>query len=238
LTTGARGLGRFGRWLAAGAGLAAAAYVTCVAAAWLRYGCGAAPEDDEADALLDRFMPVYEVAERHRIRVAAPAGVTLAAASEIDLTRPWLARAIFTAREWILGSTPDTAARPRALLDLATSIGWGVLAERAGREIVMGAVTQPWLANVVFRPLPPDEFAAFHEPGFVKIVWTLRADPDGEARSVFRTETRVATTDPGARGKFRRYWSFFSPGIVLIRRVMLNPLKTEAERRARLLPRS
>jgi hypothetical protein len=28
----------------------------------------------------------------------------------------------------------------------------------------MGAATQPWMADVVFHPLPPGEFAAFHEP--------------------------------------------------------------------------
>ena len=62
------------------------------------------------------------------------------------------------------------------------AMGWGVLAEIPGREIVMGAVTQPWEADVVFRPLPSAEFAAFAEPGFVKIVWTLRADPVDEPR--------------------------------------------------------
>ena len=94
------------------------------------------------------------------------------------------------------------------------ALGWGVLAEIPGREIVVGAVTRPWMAQVVFRALPPDEFARFHEPGYVKIVWTLRADPIGADESVFRTETRAAATDPSARIKFRRYWSFFSPGIV------------------------
>ena len=87
------------------------------------------------------------------------------------------------------------------------SIGWGVLADVPGREIVMGAITQPWLADVVFRALPPEEFAAFDEPGFVKIAWTLRADPVTATTSIFRTETRVTTTDPTARARFRRYWS-------------------------------
>ena len=97
----------------------------------------------------------------------------------------------------------------------------------------MGAVTQPWMADVVFRPLPPDEFAAFDEPDYVKIVWTLRADSLGAAESIFRTETRVLPTDPTARAKFRRYWSFVSPGIIVIRWMSLGPLKAEAERRAR-----
>jgi hypothetical protein len=34
-------------------------------------------------------------------------------------------------------------------------------------------------------------------------------------------ETRVATTDAAAGAKFRRYWSCFSPGIVLIRWLLL-----------------
>ena len=50
------------------------------------------------------------------------------------------------------------------------------------------------MANVVFRALPPAEFAAFDEPGYAKIVWTLRADPIAAEESLFRTETRVKQT--------------------------------------------
>jgi len=179
-------------------------------------------------------MPSYEVAERHHIRVAAPADVTFAAACEQDLMAPPVVRAIFKAREFVLGSAPDTVARPRGLLAMTKSIGWGVLAEIPGREIVMGAVTQPWLANVVFRPLPPDEFASFDEPGYVKIAWTLRADATSSRTSVFRTETRVVTTDASARSRFRWYWARFSPGIQLIRWLSLAPTRHEAERRAEI----
>ena len=91
------------------------------------------------------------------------------------------------------------------------------------------------MANPVFHGVPPDEFAAFDEPGYVKIVWTLRADPISATESVFRTETRATTTDPAARRAFRRYWSLASPGIFLIRRMMLRPLKAEAESRTRAL---
>jgi len=93
----------------------------------------------------------------------------------------------------------------------------------------MGAVTQPWVSDVVFRAVPPENFAAFDEPGYVKIVWTLRADPDGATASIHRTETRVSTTDSVARKMFRRYWAVFSPGIVLIRRIGLGLVKRAAE---------
>jgi len=222
----------FARWFVVGAVGSIGAYAGWVSAAWLRYGHVSPGAAEDADPLLDQFMPAYEVVERHHIRVNAPAAITFAAACEQDLMELTPVRTIFKARELVLGSEPDTSAPPRGLLAFTKSIGWGVLAEVPGREVVMGAVTQPWLANVVFRPLPPAEFLAFSEPDHVKIVWTLRADPIGPRESVFRTETRVLTTDAAARAKFRWYWARFSPGITLIRWFSLRPVRAEAERRA------
>jgi len=222
------------RWTVAGAALGASAWALYAVFAWFRYGqakYSLMPED--ADLLLDRFMPIYEVAERHEIRVTAPASIALNAATELNFQRSAIIRAIFKTREFILRSKPEKTSLPPALLAQVKALGWGVLAEIPGREVVMGAVTRPWEANVVFRTLPPEEFAAFHEPDYVKIAWTLRADPVTASESTIRTETRVATTDAGARAKFRRYWAFLSPGILLIRRISLKMVKQEAEQRAR-----
>jgi hypothetical protein len=177
-------------------------------------------------------MPVYEVVERHHVRVAAPAALTLAAAREQDLLQLPLVRSIFKARALILRATPDDRPQPRGLLAATQALGWGILLDMPDREVVVGAVTKPWEPNVTFRALPPDDFAAFSEPGFVKIAWTLRADPVGGEASIFRTETRAVATDASARARFRRYWAFASPGIILIRQLSLRPLKREAEQRA------
>jgi hypothetical protein len=228
---------RLSQVVATGLGVALAAYGACAATAWCRYGRPPAPQPDERDELLDRFMPRYDVVERHRVGIAAPAALILEAAKEQDLLQSPLVRAIFKARETVLGATPDDREQPRGLLAAVQALGWGVLAGVPGREIVMGAVTRPWEANVTFRALPPDEFASFSHPGFVKIAWTLRADPEGDGTaSVFRTETRAVATDAAARVRFRRYWAFASPGIALIRRLSLAPLKRDAERRARDVP--
>jgi hypothetical protein len=188
--------------------------------------------------LLDRFMPVYDVVERHRICVAAPPRITLMAARDQDLLRLPLVRAIFKTREIVMGATPDDDSVPHGLLAATTALGWGVLADVPDREIVVGAVTRPWEANVTFRTVPPGEFADFVEPGFVKIVWTLRADPVSDDASIFRTETRAVATDATARARFRRYWAFASPGIAVIRQLSLGPLKREAERRAKVMTRA
>jgi hypothetical protein len=220
------------KWSLGAIGFAAGASATHVGVQWIRYGYPRPANQEDADDLLDRFMPEYEVTERHHVQVGAPADITFTAACHADLMRSPIVRAIFKARELILGSEPDRTERPRGLLAWTKSLGWGVLAEVPGREVVMGAITQPWAANVVFHPLPPGDFLSFHEPGFVKIAWTLRADPSGPEASIFRTETRVSTTDRRARSKFRWYWSFLSPGIVAIRWLSLGATRADAERRA------
>jgi hypothetical protein len=219
-------------WIAGGGAAAAALLgLGCVGAAWYRYGRVAGP--GRPSPLLDRFMPRYEIHERHETRVAAPVATTYAAARELDLRRSRLVRAIFRGRELLLGSDRATDEGPPGLLAQAVRQGWAVLAETPGREIVLGAVTRPWEANVRFRGLPPERFAAFDEPGFVKIAWTLSAEPRGPAGSTARTETRVVATDPAARERFRRYWAVFSPGIRLIRRRALRLVRADAEQRYR-----
>jgi hypothetical protein len=141
------------RWSAAGAWLAAAGYAAYVGVTWARYGHVAAPNPDEHDELLDRFMPGYDVVERHHIRVAAPAAATLAAAQDMILLDLPVVRAVFKGRALILGAAPDQRPR-RGLLADSQSLGWVVLAETPGQEIVVGAVTKPWEANVTFRSLP------------------------------------------------------------------------------------
>jgi hypothetical protein len=220
------------QWIGASAAVAAGAYAAYAAATWLRYGRRVSePAPGEADELLDRFMPEYEVVERHHISVAAPAAMTMSVAKNLDVTRRALARGLFKARAWALSGTGQTRELPHPLVEQMQAIGWRVLAEVPG-EIVFGAVTKPWEADPEFRGMPASEFLAFHEPGYVKIAWTLRADAISSGASMFRTETRVRTTSAEARSKFRRYWAFASPGVALLRRLMLAPIKREAERRA------
>jgi hypothetical protein len=198
------------------------------AATWLAFG--RAPRHGISDPLLERYMPRYDIAEVHRTRVAAPASVTYGAARAMDLQRSGVVHAIFRGRELMLRAAP--AARPPnlPLVTEMLSIGWGVLDEGPGRQLVLGAVTQPWQANVVFRALPPSSFASWDSAGYVKIVVTIAVDSSGPRASVFRTETRALATDAASRAKFRRYWSIFSPGILLIRTQTLQLVRRDAER--------
>jgi hypothetical protein len=213
---------------AAAAVLAGVGYVGTT---WLRYGKEGSKRG-RPDPLLDRFLPTYEVREYHQTKVPAPAELTFAVARELDTQGSGLVRAIFRGRELLMGSEPSKRQRqPQALLSEVLALGWRVMAEEPGRELVMGAVTQPWNADVQFRGLAPEEFAAFNDPGYAKIAWTMAVEPTGPGTSMFRTETRVITTDPESRRRFRRYWAIVSPGVVLIRYEMLRLVRREAGRR-------
>jgi hypothetical protein len=221
--------GHLGGVLLGAAGLAALSYAGYMSATWARFGQRKLRANP--DPLLDRFMPEYEVAERHELPVRAPADVTFLAARDLDFDRSPVVRAIFAGRALLMGAQPAPDEGPAPFLDKVLALGWGILAEVPGRKVVVGAVTKPWNADVVFESVNPDAFAAFDRPGYAKIVWTIEAAPVDGATSLARTETRVATTDPESRKRFRRYWAAVSPGVLLIRRQMLRLVRKEAEQR-------
>jgi Polyketide cyclase / dehydrase and lipid transport len=216
---------------AAGAGVLSVGAYTALA--WARYG-HVDPGRHPPDALLDRFLPNPEVDEYHQLKVRAPAAITLAAAKELDLQTSPIVKKIFWLRAipTMLRGEPFRPQGSRGLVEDTLAQGWGVLAEEPDRAIVVGAYTQPWHERVTFHPLPPDQFARFNEPGYVKIAWTLQAEPLGPNASLLITRTRAVATDPHSRKRFRRYWAPMSAGIILIRYAGLPLMRKEAERRA------
>lgn len=114
-----------GRWLAAGVGLAAASYLAHVSYAWTCYGdIRPATRPEEHDALLDRFIPIYEVAERHQSRINAPADIAFKAATEMNLQQSPIVRAIIKGREWIMRSHPERQPETGSFIAQMRRIGW------------------------------------------------------------------------------------------------------------------
>lgn len=179
---------------------------------------------------MTRFMPRYEVVEQHQRDVAAPAAATFRAVQSFRLEDSGIIRSIFRAREMMLSQQSADSAFSPPFLQLARQIGWGVIDSVPGRKYVFGAVTQPWQGDVHFRALSPRRFLAFDTAGYAKIAWSIAVDSLSPVTSRVRTETRVATTDSVSRDRFRRYWSIYSPGIVLIRREALRLIAERAER--------
>ncbi len=178
---------------------------------------------------LDRFLPEYDIRERHSIAIEAPARLVVETARRYDLRSLPPVAAILRLRAWILRARGPAGPR-QGLVEETRRLGWGVLEEEDGRYYCSGAVCQPWLADVVFHAVPPADFRDYAEPDLVKIAWTLEALSLGPGRTRFSTETRAFATDAGARRKFLRYWKSVRPGIVLIRLCLLRAVRRSAER--------
>jgi hypothetical protein len=127
-------------------------------------------------------------------------------------------------------NAPQATFRPKDMVGL----GWVLLAETPGVEMVLGQVSRPWRADASSpsAPTTPEEFTTFDEPGYAKIVTSLRVDRYGDASSILTVETRVATTDATSRRRFRRYWLLIGLASSLIRRMSLRLLAAELARSA------
>ncbi len=187
------------------------------------------------ERLIERFVPAWDIRIRHEIIVQAPASTVFAVAEHFDLQSNPLVRAIFwLRRSKLMGARATQRRQSAGLVEETKRLGWGELARRPGRELVMGAATQPWLADVTFRTIAPDDFLGFGEPDSVKIAWTLEAVPIEPSLTLLRTETRVRATDARARQKFFRYWRFAQVGSALIRWLHLPAVRRAAELQHRI----
>jgi hypothetical protein len=179
------------------------------------------------------FIPRPDVHDHREIVIAAPADLVFFDATRLDPLSLPIVRTIVRTRAWLMGDTFDPPRKPLGIVADTMVLGWGLLAHTPCRTMVMGAAARPWTRNVTFRSIPAEEFKAFAEPDYVRIVWTLEAEPLGPERTRFTTETRVDATDAASRRKFFWYWTAFSLGIRFIRWNMLCQLRRKALRHHR-----
>jgi hypothetical protein len=193
---------------------------------------------------MDRFMPRYDVAVVHADVFRAPPAECYRAASGLDLFQARLVRTLLGIRglpQRVVvtltggGSSAPVESSPRTfrLKDLV-GLGWVLLGETPGVEMVLGQVSRPWraVAASTDAPTTPEQFTSFDGPGFAKIAAGLRIDPYGVDSSIVTIETRVSITDDDSRRRFRRYWLLIGPFSSLIRRMALRQLGTELRRSA------
>jgi hypothetical protein len=193
---------------------------------------------------MDRFMPSYDFAVVHADVLRAPPAQCYGAANELDLFQAPLVRTLLGIRalpQRVVGTlrgrgkaaTHEASGRTFRFKDMV-GLGWILLGETPGLEMVLGQVSRPWkaVADSTDAPTTPEQFTSFDEPGFAKIAASLRIDPYGNASSILTLETRVALTDDESRRRFSRYWLLIGPFSSLIRRMALGLLATELRRPA------
>lgn len=170
-------------------------------------------------ALIDDWLPEWDVGELHDIAVPVAPERALELARSAPATPDAIVRALVTAR----GMT----ARDETIEGFFAAHRFVVLAE-SPTEWVIGAVGAVWRPRGGLVPLADAEaWRAAAVPGTIKAAVDLRAEriPGG---SRLTTETRVKTTDERARHAFRLYWLAVGPFSALIRRRWLRAIQSAA----------
>lgn len=186
--------------------------------------------------LIDHYLRSFDVTQVCETNVRALPSEVYEAMLGTDLRDP-VVNALFAVRELPLriarrlhreGPLPPPPAVTFG--DIATGPIWVRLAEEPGVELVVGSIGRFWRKDYGWRPFTADQFVAFQEPGFAKVVLSLTVLPSASDLTILRYEARTATTDAAARRTFRRYWRLIRPGVALVMRRALHRIKAQAER--------
>jgi hypothetical protein len=180
--------------------------------------------------LLDSFLPASHYRNTQTIRIQAPPATVLAAVRAVTpgevpgLTA--LAAALGSTR---FGLTPDERALFRyPVIEALQRQRFIMLGERAGQEIVIGAIGRIWARSYV-RLRGPDAFRSFRDPRFARLAMNVRLRPDSHGGTLLTTETRVLCPDPAARKQLDRYWRLWSRGGAVVQANWLATVRRRAE---------
>ena len=181
--------------------------------------------------LIDDWLPRYDEREFHSKEIAAtPVAVERAVRalkpSDLPLTR--ILMGIRTLPALLTGrARPRSLSRP--LFEGVQSLGFVILEERPGEQIVLGAAGRFWRPRGDgVDPLDgPEAFRDYDRPGSVRAAWDFVLEPT-ERGTRLSTETRIAGTDADGTRTFRRYWRLVHPGSALIRLDMLRAIARAA----------
>jgi hypothetical protein len=193
--------------------------------------------------VLDDLMSAPHLAELDRVDVAAPANVTWQRVRHGALAQAWPIRALFSARNLLMPGAAGTSPTIR-MDDLRSSPqrpGFQILVDQPPHEFAVGAIGKVWRLQIPFLHVAnARDYAAFRDPGFVKVAWAIRVEPLGGCEACGVTvEVRVRATDEQSLRKFRRYFRLIGPFSRYIRRSLLKTIARElgGRRDGRAVPR-
>jgi hypothetical protein len=189
-------------------------------------------------ALIDQYLPSYDVFERHRANVGVPPVATYAALRRANLASVPIVRILMGLRA-LPGAVAHGASGLRRLWDqrpepvtitTLEAYGFRVLAESPPSELLLGLEGQFWrLTGNVCTPSEVDFRTRAPAPGSARAVWNFQLQAREDGTTELTTETRVQCADAGARRRFLPYWYFIRPASGLIRRAVLRAIRRAAE---------
>lgn len=176
---------------------------------------------------IDEFLTDYDFCASYDIHISASPSVVYERLFWLDFNEVWIVRLLETVRTGKLVSPSRLAT---SLNQRLQGTGFVMLAEVLNEELLMGIAGRFW------RPdggrcldLSARDFVDFARPGYAKVAWNFSLKTDSSEETVLSTETRTKCFGAAARWKFRIYWFLIYPFSGLIRKAILNRVKSDAE---------
>src|SRR4029453_17938496 len=205
----------------------------------IRPGRGTMADSEKmVSTVLDRLVPSFQIVERRSTTIAASPDQVWAALSQVTTGELRVFRVLMRVRVLpgrLVRRPPARFDAGGSLLGWAVRFGFSVLGEDVRRELVVGAIGQPWrlLGGRRVAVAGGDEFAALDHAGHAQMGATFRLAPIAAGRATrHSTETRVVCPDPSSARRFGRYWRLIRPASGATRRSWLTAIKRRAERAA------
>jgi hypothetical protein len=190
-----------------------------------------------ATSVLDHYLPHFDAVVRDRVILPVDPAQAYAWLERFDFAQ--LCASVGRAIEDMRAVPPLVAgvahragqlpASARFILDDAAGAGFIPLAEKPGRHLVLGAVGKLWKPRIELLRLDREEFAAFRDAKYVKLLVGILVLPYGTTRTLLKHEARFLATDDSARTHFRRAWRVAEPFVGFFLRRAMKALKAVAQ---------
>jgi hypothetical protein len=181
---------------------------------------------------LDRLIATPQLVQIDGVDLALPIGQAWELVRHGNLASSPLVRALFALRTLPTRLAGHDREPLRLCIDeLVSSVaqpGFQLLVDDAPSELVVGAIGKVWQPSIAFAHVPNvAAFAAFAQPDYIKVAWSIRLEPLGACETHVSLELRVDATDIPAWRKFRAYFAIIGPASHFIRRAALAGLARE-----------
>jgi hypothetical protein len=175
------------------------------------------------------LLPNHDFRATYQIRVNAPRSVVYECLLHADFSERWVTRLLMTIRS---RKRMPRSRGPGDLRRRLAGTGFVILDEVPDDELVIGVAGRFW------RPdggrcmdLTATDFINFSQAGYAKVAWNFKlrnASPE-TGTTILSTDTCIRCYGSAALWKFRIYWSLVGPFSGLIRKEMLEQVKSDAE---------
>jgi hypothetical protein len=185
--------------------------------------------------LIDSFAPNFDVTEVHRIAINASRQAVYEALWTADLGGSAVIKLLMLLRSMpglIVRRQESSPRNQKVTLQTLIDSGFGLLAERASHEVVLGVTGRFWRPTGNLSTFRRADFDHPVPAGFARGVWNFHVSDGLEGQTILQTETRVVCGDSASRQKFLAYWLVVRLFSGLIRLIMLRNVRKHAERSA------